>query len=157
MSAEFQQIHPIVNITSKSLWLHLLFPSSNCHWHRFLLRTVTIHEASSLNASSIKFHLERMEIAEPELPGVNGNISQQLAIPINPEVVVEHLTSLLEITLDATLRDLQGPGSLLSEKKRPETIQRCQHFAAESQTVLYVQKDLVASEKTNGTNGHTSE
>ena len=63
-----------------------------------------------------------MEIAAAEPPGVNGITSQPLATPIDPAEVVEHLTSLLQITLDATLADLKGPGSLLSDKKKADRV-----------------------------------
>lgn len=98
-----------------------------------------------------------MEIADPEAPGANGTISQGLVRSIDPTEVVDHLISLLEITLGATLRELQAAGSLLSEAKKTETVLRCQRFATEPQTVLYVQKDLVALDKVNGENSHTSE
>lgn len=96
-----------------------------------------------------------METADPEPSGANGAIPPAFARSPDSMEVVEHLISLLEITLGATTRELQAAGSLLSEAKKTETVLRCQRFATESQTVLYVQKDLITSEKVNGTNGHT--
>ena len=97
-----------------------------------------------------------MEIASPG--AANGEpppVSSQLSTAIDAGVVVEHLADLLEITLGASSQDLESHGSLLSEAKRAETVQRCQRFATEAQTVLYVQKELVAADKANGANGHT--
>ena len=96
-----------------------------------------------------------MEIATP---GANGgpvpSISSQFGTGtgIDAGIVVDHLIDLLGITLGASLSDLESHGSLLSKSKRPDTIQRCQRFASEAQVVLYVQKDLISTEKTNGVN-----
>ncbi len=67
--------------------------------------------------------------------------------------VVDHLINLLEVTLGASLEDLEAPGSLLSKAKKADTVSRCQRFGAENQAVLYVQKDLISTEETNGVNG----
>ena len=98
-----------------------------------------------------------MEIASPGLQGSNGSIPAQVTGNIDPDLVVDHLVNLLEITLGASSSDLESHGSLLSDAKRADTVQRCQRFATESQTVLYVQKDLIATDKANGVNGHSSE
>ena len=97
--------------------------------------------------------LASMEIASP---GANGGPVQSLppqpGTGIDASVVVDHLIDLLGITLGASLSALESHGSLLSKSKRPDTIQRCQRFASEAQVVLYVQKDLVSIEQTNGVN-----
>ena len=85
-------------------------------------------------------------------PGVNGSKGPPLSSPftaLDPSVMIDYLTSLLEITLGATKRQLEAPGSLLSKAKYADTIQRCIRFASESQVVLYIVKDL-AFEESNG-------
>ena len=96
-----------------------------------------------------------MEVA-PFGQGANGQIpSPNHATTIDPEVLLRHLVDLLRITLEASEEDLERKGSLLSDAKRSDTIQRCLRFASESQVVLYIQKDLVSTEAPNGIpNGH---
>jgi dynein heavy chain 1 len=84
-------------------------------------------------------------------PGANGTstpttITTNAFSAVNPAVVVEYLTAVLEITLGASRKDLEAPGSLLSKAKYSETFQRCTRFAAESQSALYVLKDIAADE-----------
>ena len=75
--------------------------------------------------------------------------------PLNPRWLSDLKTRLGKcIHFGMTSSQVTRAGSLLSEAKRNETVLRCQRFATESQTVLYVQKDLIASSKVNGTNGH---
>ncbi|KAL9102708.1 MAG: hypothetical protein Q9163_002170 [Psora crenata] len=88
--------------------------------------------------------------------GVNGHApSPATSSPIDPDLVIRHLIDLLEITLGASTEDLEGKGSLLSDAKRKDTVQRCTRFASESQVALYVQKDIAPSDIPNGLpNGH---
>ena len=84
-------------------------------------------------------------------PGANGVVP--LSNPftsIDPNLVVHHLTDLLQITLGASRRDLEGPGRLLSKARYADTLQRCARFASESQLALYVQKDTLAPSEPNG-------
>ena len=74
-------------------------------------------------------------------------------ISVNPTVVVEHLTDLLQITLGASRKDLEAPGSLLSSSRHADTVQRCTRFASESQVALYVQKDVLKADGVNGADG----
>ena len=99
-----------------------------------------------------------MEVASPGGQGVNGNTLITGVTPtIDPDSVVQHLVDLLEITLGASSADLEAKGSLLSETKRQDTVQRCTRFASEAQVALYVQKDVVSADIPNGTpNGHGS-
>ncbi len=78
--------------------------------------------------------------------GANGIPPTNSYTSINPTLVVEHLVSLLEVTLGASRQDLERPGSLLSTSKHPDTVQRCTRFASESQVALYVQKDIVTAD-----------
>ena len=74
---------------------------------------------------------------------------------MDPGLIVRHLVDLLEVTLGASSGDLECKGSLLSETKRQDTVQRCTRFASESQVVLYVQKSVGVPDLPNGTaNGH---
>ena len=96
-----------------------------------------------------------MEVATPG-QGVNGHPPPSSASAIiDPEIVVRHLVDLLEITLGATRNDLERKGSLLSEARKSDTVQRCTRFASESQVALYVQKTVIATDLPNGAaNGH---
>ncbi|KAI9761019.1 MAG: hypothetical protein M4579_001282 [Chaenotheca gracillima] len=80
-------------------------------------------------------------------PGANGVPASNPFPTMNPQMVVDHLTELLHITLGASRKDLEGPGSLLSKSRHADTVQRCTRFASESQVALYVLKDIAA---TNG-------
>jgi dynein heavy chain 1 len=89
-----------------------------------------------------------MEVASPGLP--NG-----LAVPnpvptADPNSVVQYLRDALQVTLGASRRDLERPGSLLSKPKYSETVQRCTRFASESQIALYVQKDMLSPDQPKG-------
>lgn len=96
-----------------------------------------------------------MEVATPG-QGVNGHPPPSSASAIiDPEIVVRHLVDLLELTLGATKDDLERKGSLLSEARKSDTVQRCTRFASESQVALYVQKTFIATDLANGAaNGH---
>ena len=89
--------------------------------------------------------------------GANGAPLPPSFPAVDPTLVVQHLTEVLQITLGALKEDLERAGSLLSKPKYSETVQRCTRFATESQTALYVQKDVVETEERNGTNGDYGE
>ena len=96
-----------------------------------------------------------MEVVSPG-QGPNGHTPSSPAT-IDPDLVLQHLVDLLEVTLGASTEDLESKGSLLSDVKRRDTVQRCTRFASESQVALYVQKDIIAAETSNGVqNGHGS-
>ncbi|KAL3439245.1 dynein heavy chain, cytoplasmic [Aspergillus tetrazonus] len=91
-----------------------------------------------------------MEVASSGVPdGAPTAISQGPLV--DADAVVEYLADVLRVTLGALRSELENTGSLLSKTKYSETAQRCLRFASESQVALYVQKDLVASDHTNGT------
>jgi dynein heavy chain 1 len=69
---------------------------------------------------------------------------------IDPSLVVEHLASVLEITLGASRKELENFDSLLSKSQYSETVQRCTRFATESQVALYVQKDIAPGDTLDG-------
>lgn len=96
-----------------------------------------------------------MEVASPG-QGANGHaLSSTATSIIDPNVVVQHLVDLLEITLGASSEDLRANGSLLSDLKKVDTVQRCTRFASDSQVALYVQKDVVPVDIKHGmSNGH---
>lgn len=88
-------------------------------------------------------------VTSPASPSTNGLATS--AFPtIDPNVVVEYLTQVLEITLGAKRKDLENAGSLFSKARYSETVQRCTRFATESQVALYVQKDIAAGDGLNG-------
>lgn len=85
-------------------------------------------------------------------PGVNGQApTANPTTTIDPDLIVEYLVELLKITLGASNKDLEREGSLLSTSKRHDTVQRCARFASETQVALYVQKDVIGTEQSNGT------
>ena len=95
-----------------------------------------------------------MEVTSPTSPATNGLVAA--AFPtIDPNLVVEYLSSVLQSTLGASRRDLENVGSLLSKSRYSDTVQRCTRFATESQPALYVQKDLIAGGGLDG-DGETS-
>ena len=84
-------------------------------------------------------------------PGANGHPPSPISsTTIDPSILIQHLIDLLEITLGASKDDLESKGSLLSESKRQDTIQRCTRFASEPQVALYVLKDFISTDQTNG-------
>jgi len=84
--------------------------------------------------------------ASPSGNGTNG-IATGAFPTIEPTLVVEYLASVLEITLGATRPDLENAGSLLSKSRYSDTVQRCTRFATESQSALYVQKDVISKDE----------
>lgn len=90
-----------------------------------------------------------MEVASTEVP--NGVPTPPQALLVDSGAVIQYLTEVLQVTLGALKTELESTGSLLSSAKYNDTVQRCTRFASEAQVALYVQKDLVASEETNGT------
>jgi len=96
-----------------------------------------------------------MEVVTPR-QGANGHApSTPSPAIIDPDLVVRHLVDLLEVTLGASSEELEGKGSILSEARRSDTLQRCTRFASESQVALYVQKTVVTPDLPNGAlNGH---
>ena len=86
-------------------------------------------------------------------PGANGHaLSSNSVTTIDPNVVIQHLADLLEVTLGASAEDLESPGSLLFASKRNDTLQRCTRFASDSQVALYVLKDLILTDPTDSDN-----
>ncbi|KAL9625204.1 MAG: hypothetical protein Q9160_000606 [Pyrenula sp. 1 TL-2023] len=68
----------------------------------------------------------------------------------DPLIVLEHLLSVIQITLGAARKDLESVGSLLSKSRHSETLSRCSRFASEPHVALYAQKDLQDDDRTNG-------
>ena len=85
-------------------------------------------------------------------PGINGHAPSDTVRAIDPDLIVRHLSDLLEVTLGASAEELQRKGSLLSSGKRKDTIQRCTRFASEPQVALFVQKALADGQQ--GNNGY---
>ena len=89
-----------------------------------------------------------MEIATPGIS--NGASASEMAGLVDSGTVIQYLTEVLQVTLGASKSELESPGSLLSEARHTDTVQRCMRFALDSQVALYVQKDIAAAEETNG-------
>lgn len=84
-------------------------------------------------------------------PATATNGVTSTAFPtIDPSLVVEHLASVLQITLGASRKELENDDSLLSKSRYSETVQRCTRFATESQVALYVQKDIAGGDLLDG-------
>lgn len=83
-------------------------------------------------------------------PGANGHIPSSISsLMIDPNVLIQHLVDVLEITLGASKADLESAGSLLSESKRQDTLQRCNRFTLEAQDALYVLKNVDLTDQSN--------
>ncbi|KGO60550.1 Dynein heavy chain, domain-2 [Penicillium expansum] len=89
-----------------------------------------------------------MEVASSGVP--NGTSTPETAALVDSGAVIQYLTELLQVTLGAQRSELESAGSLLSESRYNETLQRCTRFASEAQVALYVQKDIVIAEEANG-------
>lgn len=89
-----------------------------------------------------------MEVASSGVP--NGVSVTEATALVDSGAVIQYLTEVLQVTLGAQKSELESDGSLLSESRYNDTLQRCTRFASESQVALYVQKDIVAAEETNG-------
>ncbi|KAJ6144523.1 hypothetical protein N7470_008418 [Penicillium chermesinum] len=89
-----------------------------------------------------------MEVASTGAP--NGVSTPETASVVDSGAVIQYLTEVLRVTLGASESELESAGSLLSSARYNDTVQRCTRFASEPQVALYVQKDIVAAEETNG-------
>ncbi|KAK5288283.1 dynein heavy chain, partial [Cryomyces antarcticus] len=93
----------------------------------------------------------------PLVPGANGLPSPSLSSTVDPQTIVNYITNVLQVTLEASIDELEANGSLLSKSKLSDTIQRCKRFALESQEALYVQKNEAQLEHSNGNDGSQCE
>lgn len=92
----------------------------------------------------------------PLAPGAaNGTIRTPSPTPptIDPQIIVNHLEKVLDVSLGALERDLYAPGSLLSPAKLQDTLQRCSRFASEGQSVLYIVKEKAEDARADGLEG----
>jgi hypothetical protein len=122
------------------------FPCPPPHHHRsnskLATRPLLAGYEGSYVFSSIDTHQLNME--GPLSPGdANGVPRAPSPTPptIDPQIIVDYLEKVLEVNLGAVERDLHAPGSLLSDDKRTNTLQRCAQFSKENQLVLYVVKE----------------
>jgi len=96
------------------------------------------------------------DMEAPLAPGAaNGSIGSPSPAPpaIDPQIIVDYVEKVLEVNLGASSADLHGPGSLLSESKIDDTLQRCTRFALESQQVIYLAKDRLDEARIDGLDG----
>jgi len=92
----------------------------------------------------------------PLAPGAaNGTIRSPSPTPplIDPQIIVDHLEKVLDVSLGAAQQDLYAPGSLLSAAKLQDTLQRCARFASEGQSALYISQDAADDFHSDGVNG----
>ncbi|OAG20310.1 hypothetical protein CC77DRAFT_1020822 [Alternaria alternata] len=92
----------------------------------------------------------------PLNPGApNGSIRTPSPSPpsIDPQIIVDHLEKVLDVSLGASKEDLFAPGSLLSSAKLQDTLQRCARFASEGQSALYIVKDRADEPRIDGMDG----
>ncbi len=85
-------------------------------------------------------------VVAPLSPNQNGSE----AFAIDPTVVIEYLSSVIQITLGATRKELESSGSLLSPDLKGHSIQRCIRFASDNQVALYVTKDIASAGDIDG-------
>lgn len=87
-------------------------------------------------------------------PGADGVAAKAppVAHPSYSDVtkLVDWLRELLQITLGASPKDLDSPGSLFSDVSYAETVQMCRRFALENQLALYVEKHAALRDGING-------
>jgi dynein heavy chain 1 len=86
----------------------------------------------------------------------NGGVVEPQSSGIDTRDLINHLSSLLKITLGATDADLRSYGSLLGPDRLDETLQRCERFAQEAHAAsLYIQQlRLASSIEENGDSDH---
>lgn len=92
----------------------------------------------------------------PLSPGATNGISRAPSPTpptIDPQIIVDYLEKVLDVSLGATERDLHAPGSFLSDDKRTDTLQKCAQFSKENQFVLYVIKERSAEASIDGLEG----
>jgi dynein heavy chain 1 len=90
-----------------------------------------------------------MEVLAPSQvpsPGPNGVANTPFAA-IDPGLIYDYLQLQLKVTLGANSTELEAPGSLFDPSSYDEFIQRIARFAADSQTALYIQKELVTTDE----------
>lgn len=103
--------------------------------------------------------IQQLTMEAPLTPGAtNGTSRAPSPTPptIDPQIIVNYLERVLEVNLGATERDLRASGSLLSDDKHTDTVQRCTQFSKENQSVLYIVKERSAEASIDGldvTNG----
>lgn len=85
-----------------------------------------------------------MEVTTPTTPGANG-VAPAPFPTIDPERIVDHLAAVCQIALGASREDLAQSGNILHKSRYSETVARCTRFANDTQSVLYIQKDIAAS------------
>lgn len=92
--------------------------------------------------------------------GINGAANGPSTAPtstsVDPQTIIQYLKNVLEVTLGATEKELSAPGSLLHTSSHSDTISRCQRFALESQSGLYVLKQA-APQQSLQVEGNSSE
>lgn len=70
----------------------------------------------------------------------NGDSMQSIPDPADPLIVLEHIANLIETALGAARKELEAVGSLLSNIKHAESLEKCAQFAADSHLAIYAQK-----------------
>ena len=95
-----------------------------------------------------------MEVSASTAPAAtsNGVVPSSPFPTIEPERLVEYLVDVCKAALGATQEELEEPGNPLHASRYKETASRCSRFAADTQNVLYIQKDIATSSAVgNGT------
>ena len=82
--------------------------------------------------------------SSPKSPGANGTA---VSFPVaDAQTVLEYIEPIILANLDAASEDLRRPDSMLSDKFRRDTLQRCKRFGSDAQqVVLTVQKEVLPS------------
>lgn len=95
-----------------------------------------------------------VDVAAPN--GANGLTSPTTPLetsPLDPNLLIDYLVSLLSVTLGADRADFQVEGSFLSRSEISETLQKCSRFLSEPQVTLYACKQVSNPEDSDTLNG----
>lgn len=63
---------------------------------------------------------------------------------------MEFISDVLVVALNASKRELEAPGNLLSDGKHSDTMSRCARFANEPLVAMYISKEVVMTEEMVG-------
>lgn len=83
---------------------------------------------------------------------VNGfhNPSSSAEISLDPDAILEYISSLLSLTLGATKHDLESDHNILSVVERDKTLERCSAFLTGPRVALYASKRKLQLPQANG-------
>ncbi|KAF1817029.1 putative dynein heavy chain, cytosolic [Eremomyces bilateralis CBS 781.70] len=95
------------------------------------------------------------------IPGVNSNGISPTDTPglpsppaaVDPNILLDHITRVLEVTLGATKEDLEQNRSILTPSQIENTLSQCTWFSKEGAVALYCFKEAYLEDDTDAVNG----